>query len=200
MPAAPKHREKIVRAAADLFRRAGYAATGTNDIVARSGAPKGSLYHYFPGGKAEIGAAAVAYAGKRVEATLAELLARHDGDAVATVRAYGALLTGWLERSGYRDGCPIATVLLEVAPSEAGIAEAGRSALAGWAALFARVLDSRGVEAGRAGDLGTLAVTLIEGSLIQARVERNGRCIDLAVAEAARLFAAAMAEARPDRS
>lgn len=200
MPATPKHRDKIVRAAADLFRRAGYAATGTNDIVTRSGAPKGSLYHYFPGGKAEIGAAAVDYAGKRVEATLAELLARHDGDAAAAVLAYGALLTGWLERSGYRDGCPIATVLLEVAPGEAGIAEAGRAALAGWAALFAGALESRGVEAGRAGDLGTLAVTLIEGSLVQARVERSGRCISLAAAEAARLFAAALTEASPHRA
>lgn len=191
MPAAPKHRDKIVRAAAELFRRAGYAATGTNDVVARSGAPKGSLYHYFPGGKAEIGAAAVAYAGQRVQATLTELLARHDGDAAAAILAYGDLLVGWLDRSGYRDGCPIATVLLEVAPTESGIAAAGRAALAGWADLFAGALANRGVEAGRARDLGTLAVTLVEGSLVQARVEASGRCIRLAVTEAARLFATA---------
>ena len=56
-----------------LFRRNGYAATGTNEIVAVSGAPKGSLYHYFPAGKAEIAAEAVTYAGGVVEATLKAL-------------------------------------------------------------------------------------------------------------------------------
>ena len=196
MSAAPKHHDKIVRAAADLFRRFGYAATGTNDIVAHSGAPKGSLYHYFPGGKAEIGAAAVAYAGSRVQATLAELIARHDGDAAAAVLAYGELLVGWLNRSGYRDGCPIATVLLEVTPAEAGITSAGRAVLADWADLFAAALKSHGVEARRADDLGTLAVALIEGSLLQARVAADGGPIRLAVAEAARQFGAAIAEAR----
>ena len=44
---------------ADLFRRQGYAGTGLNDIVELSGAPKGSLYHYFPDGKASIAEAAV---------------------------------------------------------------------------------------------------------------------------------------------
>ena len=59
MPAVPKHRKPIVDAAVTLFRRQGYAGTGLNDIVDTSGAPKGSLYHYFPDGKASIAVAAV---------------------------------------------------------------------------------------------------------------------------------------------
>ncbi|QCI63435.1 TetR/AcrR family transcriptional regulator [Phreatobacter stygius] len=196
MPTAPKHRDKIIRAAADLFRRAGYAATGTNEIVARSGAPKGSLYHYFPGGKAEIGAAAIGYAGSKVTATLADLLARHDGNPAAAILAYGALLIVWLEQSGYRDGCPIATVLLEIAPAETTVTAAGRAVFADWAGLFAKALMDSHVAAERAETLGTLAVTLLEGSLIQARVEADGRAITLAVREAAGMFEAAMSQAR----
>ena len=54
MPAVPKHRQPIINAAVTLFRRQGFARTGLNDIVDVSGAPKGSLYHYFPDGKSSI--------------------------------------------------------------------------------------------------------------------------------------------------
>jgi TetR/AcrR family transcriptional repressor of lmrAB and yxaGH operons len=70
MPAVPKHRGPIVDAAVRLFRRQGYAGTGLNDIVDTSGAPKGSLYHYFPDGKASIAVAAVEEAGQRVVRTI----------------------------------------------------------------------------------------------------------------------------------
>ena len=59
MPAKPKHRDAIVNAAVALFRRRGYSGTGLSDIVELSGAPKGSLYHYFPNGKLSIAEAAV---------------------------------------------------------------------------------------------------------------------------------------------
>lgn len=54
MPAVPRHRQPIITAAVALFRRQGFARTGLNDIVDISGAPKGSLYHYFPLGKSSI--------------------------------------------------------------------------------------------------------------------------------------------------
>ncbi len=59
--ALPKHRSAIIAAAAKLFRRQGYAATGINEIADAAGAPKGSLYHYFPDGKDQIAEAAVRF-------------------------------------------------------------------------------------------------------------------------------------------
>jgi len=73
MPAVPKHRQPIINTAVTLFRRQGYSRTGLNEIVEMSGAPKGSLYHYFPLGKSSIGVAAVKEAGCRVAATLTKL-------------------------------------------------------------------------------------------------------------------------------
>src|ERR1700684_2874733 len=73
MPALPKHRQPIINTAVTLFRRQGYSRTGLNEIVDVSGAPKGSLYHYFPLGKSSIAVAAVKEAGVRVAATLAKL-------------------------------------------------------------------------------------------------------------------------------
>lgn len=191
----PKHRDRIVRSAAELFRRRGYAATGTNDIVALSGAPKGSLYHYFPDGKAQIAEEAVAYAGGRVTATLTALMAE-TGDPAAALRSYGRLLVGWLEKSGWRDGCPIATTLLEIAADADGVAAAGRTAFAEWAAIFGAALAARGVPAARAQRLGGFAVTALEGALVLSRVERGGAPILSAVDEVADLFAAAISAGR----
>src|SRR5271163_3260321 len=129
MPAVPKHRQPIVDAAVTLFRRQGYAGTGLNDIVDASGAPKGSLYYYFPNGKASIAVAAVEEAGRRVAETM-EKLGRETHSTGELLRGHARLLSGWMRKSGFRDGCPITTVLLELAPKDRAVAEAGRKAYA----------------------------------------------------------------------
>lgn len=172
MPAQPKHRNAIVQSAAALFRRYGYSATGLADIVARSGAPKGSVYHYFPGGKGQIGAAAVTGAGELVRRTLATLAAETP-DAAALVAEYVGWLVRWMEQSGWRDGCPITTVLLEMASSDESIRTAGREAFAGWSAVIAGKLEADGVAPERASVLAGFAISALEGCLIQARVEQS---------------------------
>ena len=187
----PKTRWKIVGAMARLLRQRGFAATGLNDLVATSGAPKGSLYHYFPGGKAEVAAEALVFAAGLVQATL-EALRRTERGPAAMVRAYGALLGGWMEKSGFSDGCPITTTLLETAPADARLAGIGRDAFAAWQAVFAEALCEAGVEAGRAGDLALMAIMTIEGALILARVRREAAPIHVATAQVAALFEAAV--------
>ncbi len=142
MSAPPKHRGAIVRAAATLFRRNGYAATGINEIADLAGAPKGSLYHYFPDGKDAIGEAAVRFAGKGLVVTMEKLEAEHKS-AAHMIQAYCRLLAGWMAKSGFKDGCPISTTLLESAPQSERIAQAGREAFAAWGGVIARVADPR---------------------------------------------------------
>lgn len=181
MPAAAKHREAIVASAATLFRRNGYSATGIQDILAASGAPRGSLYHYFPRGKAQIAEEAVRMAGLRVQATLEDLLARHHGTA-ALVRAYARLLAGWMAASNYRDGCPISAILMELAPDEPSVTEAGRAALSAWAGAIERSLLRDNVPERHAAPLSRSVVALLQGALLQARVARS----DVPLEEAAR--------------
>src|SRR5271165_4876433 len=90
MPMPAQHRQAIVRAAVALFRKQGFAATGLNEILSRSGAPKGSLYHYFPGGKAELGEAAVRQAGATVTRTLSALRDETPGPPAGPLRDLGA--------------------------------------------------------------------------------------------------------------
>lgn len=190
MGATPRHRDAIVRSAALLFRRQGYAGTGTNQILAVSGAPRGSLYHYFPAGKEQIGQAAVAYAGDLVTATLERLLEQEPTPGAA-LRAYGRLLAGWLQDSGYRDGCPITTTLLELAPASDGVSAAGRQAFTAWTASLEQALVASGADAAQARRLATLAIAALEGALVLARVHQDSTAVTDAARDVADLFDAA---------
>lgn len=189
-----RHRDAIVQTAARLFRKQGFAATGLNQIVEESGAPKGSLYHYFPGGKETIAAAAVVWAAERVEHTLSTLAAEAEGPG-ELVRRYALLLAGWMSKSGFRDGCPISTTLLETVPESHLIREAGAAAFADWAAVFCRSLQTRKVSRGRAQRLASMAIAVIEGALIQARVAVHPQPLLDAAEEVAMAFESAIAEA-----
>ena len=189
MPATPKHRQPVIDAAVTLFRRQGYSATGLNDIVEASGAPKGSLYYYFPEGKPSIAVAAVAEAGRRVARTVAKL-ADEAPSTGALIRAHARLLAGWMQKSGFRDGCPITTVLLELAPRDRAVAQAGRDAYAARLGILTERLIADGFPRERARRLAGLCVSAIQGALIQARVERSSAPIETAADELARMLEA----------
>ena len=191
MSATPKHRDKIVRAAAVLFRRNGYAATGMNDIVTLSGAPKGSVYHYFPEGKEQIAIETIDYAARLVSETLAQLSQEYATPS-DMVRAYGKLLSGWLVKSAFQDGCPITTTLLELSASSEPVAEAGRRAFASWKAIYQEKFIAAGMPEQRAIQLASMTVTSFQGALIFTKVECSAQPIIDVVAELTTLFDAAV--------
>lgn len=195
MARAPQHRDAIIGTAARLFRKQGYAATGLNQIVQDSGAPKGSLYHYFPAGKEAIGTAAVAWAGDRAEQTLTALASKATGPG-DLLRSYARLVAGWMSESAFRDGCPIATTLLEAAPASEGIRQAGDAALQSWAVVLCKALEAEQVPAPRAMRLAHAAIAMLEGSLIQARVLMRPEPILDGAEELALAFEAAVRDAR----
>ena len=172
-----------------LFRRNGYSATGLNDIVDASGAPKGSLYHYFPAGKASIAEATVIEAGRRVAETLRKLAATMPSTG-ALLKEHARLLAGWMKQSGFRDGCPITTVLLELAPEDRSVTEAGRQAYAVRLGVLTDKLIADGIPKRRAERLAILCTSAMQGALIQARVERTGAPVLTTAEELAELLAA----------
>ena len=116
-------REAFIGATASLLRRQGYSATGLNEIVARSGAPKGSLYFHFPAGKQELAAAAMAHAGEQLAVAIEAVLDASEDLPQGIARLTDALALQ-LESSQYADGCPIATAALE-ASGESELIRAG---------------------------------------------------------------------------
>jgi len=185
-----KHRQPVIETAVRLFRQQGYSATGLNDLVFEAGAPKGSIYHYFPEGKASIAVAAVEEAGRRVAETVAAIAAR-TGSTRELLIEHARLLGGWMAKSGFRDGCPITTVILELAPQERLIAEAGRKAYAARQSVLERKLMEDGFRRPKAAELAILCMSALQGSLVQARVETSRKPIDATAKQLGDLIEAA---------
>ncbi|WP_433329045.1 TetR/AcrR family transcriptional regulator [Spirillospora sp. CA-294931] len=170
MPRKSDAREKFVRTAARLFQEQGYSATGLTQIIEASGAPKGSFYFHFPEGKEQLAVEAVTVAGTTGEALLRELAASTP-DPADFVRAYAAGQARTLERSGYRQGCPIATITLEMAADSEPIRRAADHALASWTQVLADVLRTAGHPSPDA--LARHAIAAIEGALLLARARHS---------------------------
>jgi TetR/AcrR family transcriptional repressor of lmrAB and yxaGH operons len=188
-------RAKLVDATGELLRRQGYHATGLADIVAESGAPRGSLYFHFPGGKDELARAALEAEGARWRARIGEVVAAA-ADLDGAIAAIIELLGDDLEASRFQHGCPVAAVALE-STSEA-VREAVAAHYAAWRRAIAAHLADAGVAAAPARQLAVVALSAIEGALLLARVERS-RAPLVTVGAALRAMVAAIAPRRTRR-
>ena len=95
-----------------------------------------------------------------------------------------------MRKSGFRDGCPITTVLLELAPKNRGVSEAGRKAYSARIGIIKDKLIADGFSPHRTERLAIVCVSTLQGALIQARVERSGAPIETAADELARMLEA----------
>jgi TetR/AcrR family transcriptional repressor of lmrAB and yxaGH operons len=164
MPRRTDTRERVVRTAADLFRSQGYHATGLNQVLSEGGAPKGSLYFHFPGGKEQLAVEAVALAGKELGDALTAVLAAVPDPAQALSRAL-ELLGRELLASDFRSGCPIATVALDAASDSEPIRVACEDAYASWQQVIAAHVGDD--------DLAVVVLAAIEGALLLSRTRRS---------------------------
>jgi TetR/AcrR family transcriptional repressor of lmrAB and yxaGH operons len=161
-------RERMVRTTGRLLRQQGYHGTGLNQIVAEAEAPKGSMYFHFPGGKAQLAAAAIDHFSERVMRLLHDLVVEH-GSQAAGMGAYLDRMADGFERVGFEEGCTVATVAAEAAPCEPRLAEATGRALRGWIDALAQGLELEGHDPVTAHRLATAGIALIEGAIVMAR-------------------------------
>jgi TetR/AcrR family transcriptional regulator, lmrAB and yxaGH operons repressor len=172
MPRRSDSRSRMIRAAAELFRQRGYHATTFSDVVRESGAPRGSTYFHFPGGKQELAREAIARAGDEMEELVAEA-ARHAGDPGSLVRALAQIVASRLERSGYQSGCAIATMILELAPGDDEFSADFDRVFARWRAALVTRFEPMGIAPGRAVVLADLTMSVFEGALVLSRAARS---------------------------
>src|SRR3954452_19758713 len=111
MPRQSDARGQMIESAAVLFRERGIHGTSFADVVAHSGAPRGSIYHHFRGGKTELAEEATRWAGGFILAGTVGGLAESDPvGALEHLRSWWAKL---LERSDYAAGCVVVAATLE---------------------------------------------------------------------------------------
>ena len=187
-------RQRIVDASAELLRRQGYEATGVKQIVAVADAPFGSLYHFFPGGKEQLGAEAVRRAGEQYGRLLPAVLDAAP-DVVSGVRAFFAAAAEHLVETDYADACPIATVALEVSSSSEVLRAACAEVFEGWIDDGARLLVEGGVGAERARPLVISLLAGLEGAFVLCRATRRTEPLEVVGEAAAAAVSAAVEEA-----
>ena len=147
-----------------MIQAKGYPASGLNELVITSGAPKGSIYHYFPGGKEEIAAAAIRASGAEAAAATASALGSARS-AAAGIKRVLDWLADRLQQSDFRYGCPIATTTLEIASDSDVVQQACREAYAAWQGAIAARLQADGCSAKRASATATIVLSALEGAL-----------------------------------
>ena len=172
MPRRTDSRSRMIHAAAELFRQRGYHATTFSDVVRDSGAPRGSTYFHFPGGKAELAREAINRAGDEIEEMVDEA-ARHADDPGSLVRALAQIFAGRLERSGYQSGCAIATMVLELAPRDEEFSADFDNVFARWRAALVARFEPWGLAPDRAAALADLTISAIEGAAVLSRAARS---------------------------
>lgn len=175
----PTSRGRMVTAAAHLFQKRGYHGTGLIEILEASGAPKGSFYHHFPDGKEQLAEVAMAMAGEVVNAMIDRAFAN------ATSFSEGAArlttdIADWFEHSGFSEGCPVTSVLLETVPGSERLTAACQAIFQSWI----EAAEAQALRLGRA-DPNALATGLLialEGAWIVARAQRSRRPFEIAAA------------------
>src|SRR5229473_4528199 len=139
MAKATDSKGKTLAAAAKLFRQQGYHGTALQDILAAGGSPRGSLYFHFPKGKEEIGGAALTLAGEALRQGIAKAAEASENAEMFLTRIVRAMASD-LEKSDYKEGCPIATTALETAAQSEVLGAATRNAFQKWELEIKRAL------------------------------------------------------------
>ena len=190
-------RRRLLEGALSLLAERGYAAMELRDVAERGNAPRGSIYHHFPGGKAQLAAEAAALEGERVRTTIERSLAERG--LRETLLMFGEIFRRRAANHPDRIGCPVAAAAL-ARPEDPALAAAATAAFRGWEEAISAALRDEGVAAAQAGPFAALAVSTIEGALVRTRAAGDHAPLDDAVAGLAQALDALLAGARTGRA
>jgi AcrR family transcriptional regulator len=165
-------KDRIMDSSAELFRRQGYTGTGVKQIVASAKAPFGSLYHFFPGGKEQLGAEVIRRSGGLYIELFASI-ALEAPDVVTAVRDFFNGAAETLRETDYEDACPIATVALEVASTNEPLRQATADVFDSWIAAASEYFAAAGIRREQARALAFSMLCLLEGAFVFSRAMRS---------------------------
>lgn len=165
-------RESILTAAAELMRHRGYSGVAMKDIADASGAPIGSLYHHFKGGKVQIAREALVNAGVAYGQLIPAVVDGYAdlGEAIAGVFVQAA---EDMAATGFANMCPVASVSAEIADTVVELRLATETIFRGWIDGGAAYFAGRGVDAPQARDVTVALIGALEGGFLLARTLRS---------------------------
>jgi TetR/AcrR family transcriptional regulator, lmrAB and yxaGH operons repressor len=183
----------MITSAMLLMGEHGVDATSFSQVLAHSGAPRGSIYHHFPGGKAQLVEEATRFGGNLITAGLTAALETEDP--IAAVDGVADFWRAALRENEFAIGCPVVAATVDGARVP-GARQAAREAFERWQDLHSQILQRAGVDESRSRSLATIVVAGIEGAVILSRAEHSSEPLERAVDELHRLLRAAVERGR----
>jgi TetR/AcrR family transcriptional repressor of lmrAB and yxaGH operons len=177
-------RVSMISSAAALIGAHGLSGTSFSEVLADSGAPRGSIYYHFPGGKKQLAAEVI---GWTTEQILGYLRSCPADTAAGVLEWFIDLWRQSVLASGGCGGCPVAGVAMD-ADDDDDLIRASRAAFESWATLLAEQLQATGVPARRAVPIATIALASMEGALVMCRAERGSEPLETVARELLRLL------------
>jgi AcrR family transcriptional regulator len=171
-------RKRLLNGARQLLAEKGYAGMELRDVAERGRAPRGSIYHHFPGGKSQLAVEAAELEGVEIRAAIERSL--RERGLGETLTMFGEMFRRRVKDQPERLGCPVAAAAL-ARPEDPALAAAATAAFRSWEAPIAAALREEGVEAKEAAAFAGLVVSTIEGALIRARAAADQAPLDSAV-------------------
>lgn len=191
-------RQRMIEATLRLLRRQGLRATGMNQIVSVSSAPRGSIYHHFPGGKEQLVVEVLWTAGQTVANRIRDALETH-GTVAEALQAYLLAYAEEIRLADFERGCPVGNVAMDAAATSPTLRQVCDEIFRGWAELIARRLEREGHKPVDAAALAQFVISAIEGALILCRASRSTQPLEGIAARLERMLAPAPQSRRMGR-
>lgn len=173
-------RDRLIETASRLFQQQGYQGTGLSQIVEESGAPRGSVYFLFPGGKEELAIEAIKQSTSLVRKQI-EIAASNCHTVEEWIRLLGSHFIQDLEGSDYLRGCPVSTVTLESVPDSPALQKVCRQAYESWLEDITGFLVQFNFEKDTAYELSVFLLSVVEGALILCRAKGSTEPLEIGI-------------------
>jgi TetR/AcrR family transcriptional repressor of lmrAB and yxaGH operons len=162
----------MLASAAEVMRERGAAGVTIDEVLSRSGAPRGSVYHHFPGGRNQILLEALQFAGDSMSSAIGDAALQGP---MALLREFVDLWEDVLRDSDFAAGCPVVAAAISTSDEDPRLANDAAQIFDRWRAALTRSFVADGFGNGEAEGLATTMLAAIEGAVILCRSLRSAQ-------------------------
>jgi TetR/AcrR family transcriptional repressor of lmrAB and yxaGH operons len=163
-------RTKMLVSAVEVLRERGAAGVTIDEVLARSGAPRGSVYHHFPGGRSQILREALNFAGDEITASIDEAAGE---SATVLLRRFVQLWEDALTESDYTAGCPVLAAAVGSGEDEQQLTAVAADIFGRWREASKQAYVRDGFEPAEATSLADTTIAAMEGAAVLCRSVRS---------------------------
>lgn len=169
-------KEKFIKTAYKLFQVKGYNATGLNEILKESGAPKGSLYYHFPNGKEELALESIELAGEKIATNLRKTLDMFENPIEGIIFNINNMAE-IIDHNKKMEDMSISLIALEIYDSSETLRTACEKKFKSIERIYVEKLIDYGINENKAKDIATAISALTEGAIMLSLTRRNGEAL-----------------------